>query len=51
MNVMIQHSIFSLLSNVCFYQTGEKSGQVEKSKKNARQRQNDFKVGLCWMYF
>lgn len=25
-------------------QTGEKSGQVEKSKKNARQRQNDFKV-------
>lgn len=30
----------------CFFhlQTGEKSGQVEKSKKNARQRQNDFKV-------
>lgn len=27
-----------------FLQTGEKSGQVEKSKKNARQRQNDFKV-------
>lgn len=29
-----------------FVQTGEKSGQVEKSKKNARQRQNDFKVGF-----
>lgn len=29
-------------------QTGEKSGQVEKSKKNARQRQNDFKV--CGIY-
>lgn len=27
-----------------FMQTGEKSGQVEKSKKNARQRQSDFKV-------
>lgn len=27
-------------------QTGERSGQVEKSKKNARQRQNDFKVRL-----
>lgn len=27
-----------------FPQTGERSGQVEKSKKNARQRQNDFKV-------
>uniref|UniRef100_A0AAQ5WXI8 Exocyst complex component 2 n=1 Tax=Amphiprion ocellaris TaxID=80972 RepID=A0AAQ5WXI8_AMPOC len=26
-----------------FSETGEKSGQVEKSKKNARQRQNDFK--------
>lgn len=31
-----------------FLQTGEKSGQVEKSKKNARQRQNDFKVWFIW---
>lgn len=30
---------------ILLLQTGEKSGQVEKSKKNARQRQNDFKVG------
>lgn len=33
----VKHFLFPL-------QTGEKSGQVEKSKKNARQRQNDFKV-------
>ncbi|CAB1332167.1 unnamed protein product, partial [Coregonus sp. 'balchen'] len=30
-------------SSDLFSETGEKSGQVEKSKKNARQRQNDFK--------
>lgn len=32
--------------------TGEKSGQVEKLKKNARQRQSDFKVSflLRWPY-
>lgn len=32
------------ISSLFSPQTGERSGQVEKSKKNARQRQNDFKV-------
>ncbi|KAG5849851.1 hypothetical protein ANANG_G00076090, partial [Anguilla anguilla] len=34
----------SYVNGSLFSETGEKSGQVEKSKKNARQRQNDFKV-------
>uniref|UniRef100_A0AAX7VH57 Exocyst complex component 2 n=1 Tax=Astatotilapia calliptera TaxID=8154 RepID=A0AAX7VH57_ASTCA len=33
----------SYVNGSLFSETGEKSGQVEKSKKNARQRQNDFK--------
>uniref|UniRef100_A0A672RVT0 Exocyst complex component 2 n=1 Tax=Sinocyclocheilus grahami TaxID=75366 RepID=A0A672RVT0_SINGR len=34
----------SYVNGSLFSETGEKSGQVEKLKKNARQRQNDFKV-------
>uniref|UniRef100_A0A672R6L8 Exocyst complex component 2 n=1 Tax=Sinocyclocheilus grahami TaxID=75366 RepID=A0A672R6L8_SINGR len=41
----------SYVNGSLFSETGEKSGQVEKLKKNARQRQNDFKVskaaGMC----
>uniref|UniRef100_A0A8C1QAG2 Exocyst complex component 2 n=1 Tax=Cyprinus carpio TaxID=7962 RepID=A0A8C1QAG2_CYPCA len=33
----------SYVNGSLFSETGEKSGQVEKLKKNARQRQNDFK--------
>ncbi|XP_062412248.1 exocyst complex component 2 [Sardina pilchardus] len=33
----------SYVNGSLFSETGEKSGQVEKSKKNARQRQSDFK--------
>uniref|UniRef100_A0A3Q3A8L0 Exocyst complex component 2 n=1 Tax=Kryptolebias marmoratus TaxID=37003 RepID=A0A3Q3A8L0_KRYMA len=33
----------SYVNGSLFSETGEKSGHVEKSKKNARQRQNDFK--------
>ncbi|XP_059923558.1 exocyst complex component 2 [Gadus macrocephalus] len=33
----------SYVNGSLFSETGEKSGQVERSKKNARQRQNDFK--------
>ncbi|XP_033849007.2 exocyst complex component 2 [Acipenser ruthenus] len=33
----------SYVNGSLFSETGEKSGQVEKSKKNARQRQNDFR--------
>ncbi|XP_077573472.1 exocyst complex component 2 isoform X2 [Stigmatopora nigra] len=33
----------SYVNGSLFSETGEKSGQVEKSKKNARQKQNDFK--------
>ncbi|XP_049577973.1 exocyst complex component 2 isoform X1 [Syngnathus scovelli] len=33
----------SYVNGSLYSETGEKSGQVEKSKKNARQRQNDFK--------
>ncbi|KAJ8276861.1 hypothetical protein GJAV_G00068730 [Gymnothorax javanicus] len=33
----------SYVNGSLFSETGERSGQVEKSKKNARQRQNDFK--------
>ncbi|KAM9530347.1 exocyst complex component 2-like isoform 4-T11 [Salvelinus alpinus] len=33
----------SYVNGSLFSETGDKSGQVEKSKKNARQRQNDFK--------
>ncbi|XP_061681753.1 exocyst complex component 2 isoform X2 [Syngnathoides biaculeatus] len=33
----------SYVNGNLFSETGEKSGQVEKFKKNARQRQNDFK--------
>ncbi|KAM4687590.1 exocyst complex component 2 isoform 2-T2 [Discoglossus pictus] len=33
----------SYVNGSLFSETAEKSGQVEKSKKNARQRQNDFK--------
>ncbi|XP_058493724.1 exocyst complex component 2 isoform X1 [Solea solea] len=33
----------SYVNGSLFSETGEKSGQMEKSKKNARQRQNDFK--------
>ncbi|GAA6088918.1 exocyst complex component 2, partial [Tachysurus ichikawai] len=36
----------SYVNGSLFSETGEKSGQVEKLKKNARQRQNDFKVSL-----
>uniref|UniRef100_A0A673K930 Exocyst complex component 2 n=1 Tax=Sinocyclocheilus rhinocerous TaxID=307959 RepID=A0A673K930_9TELE len=36
----------SYVNGSLFSETGEKSGQVEKLKKNARQRQNDFKVRL-----
>ncbi|KAG8442453.1 hypothetical protein GDO86_011297 [Hymenochirus boettgeri] len=33
----------SYVNGSLFSETAEKSGQIEKSKKNARQRQNDFK--------
>ncbi|KAM8822273.1 exocyst complex component 2 isoform 1-T1 [Synchiropus picturatus] len=33
----------SYVNGSLFSETGEKSGQVERSKKNARQKQNDFK--------
>ncbi|XP_064409444.1 exocyst complex component 2 isoform X2 [Latimeria chalumnae] len=33
----------SYVNGSLFSETGEKSGQVEKSRKNARQKQNDFK--------
>ncbi|XP_016094654.1 exocyst complex component 2-like [Sinocyclocheilus grahami] len=36
----------SYVNGSLFSETGEKSGQVEKLKKNARQRQNDFKVNI-----
>ncbi|XP_070603271.1 exocyst complex component 2 isoform X2 [Erythrolamprus reginae] len=34
----------SYVNGSLFSETGEKSGQMERSKKNARQRQNDFKM-------
>ncbi|KTG45028.1 hypothetical protein cypCar_00003299 [Cyprinus carpio] len=39
----------SYVNGSLFSETGEKSGQVEKLKKNARQRQNDFKWQKCWL--
>uniref|UniRef100_A0A672RVQ5 Exocyst complex component 2 n=1 Tax=Sinocyclocheilus grahami TaxID=75366 RepID=A0A672RVQ5_SINGR len=41
----------SYVNGSLFSETGEKSGQVEKLKKNARQRQNDFKVRKAWQKF
>lgn len=48
--MFLSPSLFIFIYLFIFNKTAEKSGQMERSKKNARQKQNDFKVSCLQTY-